>query len=285
MTGTGGLKRVSPSFVKNAKIPIPPLTEQRSIVSFLERETATIDAYIKQRKQEIAALQELRQAEIAAAVTRGLNPNAPMKDSEIPWMGEVPQHWEIKQLRHYLRLVSIKNKPNEQLLSVTREQGVIVRNIESKEENHNFIPEDLSNYKYVEAGRFVINKMKSWQGSYGVSKYNGIVSPAYFVCDLKHIDKDFFSIAIRSKAYVVFFNQMSKGIRVDQWDLSPIALKQIPFFEPPPAEQQQIVAYIEQCVQQIDNYIVALKQEIEQMQEYRQRLISDAVTGQFSINN
>ena len=261
----------------------PPLHEQQSIVTFLEKETANIDAYIKQREQEINTLNELKQAEIAEVVSKGINPDAQMKDSGIPWVGEIPEHWQCNQLRKYLKLVSIKNKPNEQLLSVTREQGVIVRNVESKEENHNFIPEDLSGYKYVKKGQFAINKMKSWQGSYGVSNYDGIVSPAYFVCDLNYINKDFFSLAIRSKAYVAFFTQMSKGIRVDQWDLSPIALKQIPFFEPPTTEQQQIVEYIELKVAKIEEYISIIKSEIERMQEYKQCLISDTVTGKIKV--
>lgn len=96
------------------------------------------------------------------------------------------------------------------MLSVTREQGVIVRDTESKEENHNFIPEDLSGYKYVEEGQLVINKMKSWQGAYGVSDYEGIVSPAYFVCDLDFSIKRFFSLALRSSIYISFFAQYSK---------------------------------------------------------------------------
>lgn len=273
------------NIIKKSTILLPPLPEQLSIVAFLEKATANIDAYIKQRQQEIIALNELKQAEIAEVVTKGINPNAPMKDSGISWIGKIPDHWQCNQLRKYLKLVSIKNKPNEQLLSVTREQGVIVRNVESKEENHNFIPEDLSGYKYVRKGQFAINKMKSWQGSYGVSNFDGIVSPAYFVCELNNINKEFFSWAIRSKAFIGFFTQMSKGIRVDQWDLSPIALKQIPFFEPPITEQQQIVDYIESKTSKIEEYIVALKSEIEQIQEYKQRLISDVVTGKVDVRN
>jgi len=285
VTGIREGQNINYELLRNQYLFLPPLPEQQSIVTFIEKETGNIDVYIKQREQEINTLNELKQAEIAEVVTKGLNPDAPMKDSGIPWVGKIPEHWQCNQLRKYLKLVSIKNKPNEQLLSVTREQGVIVRNIDSKEENHNFIPEDLSGYKYVKIGQFAINKMKSWQGSYGVSNYDGIVSPAYFVCDLNYINKDFFSLAIRSKAYVAFFTQMSKGIRVDQWDLSPIALKQIPFFEPPIAEQQQIVDYIELKVAKIEEYITVLKSEIEQIQEYKQRLISDAVTGKMDVRN
>lgn len=177
------------------------------------------------------------------------------KDTGIGWLPQMPKHWELGQLRKYIRLVSKKGFPEKQLLSVTREQGVIVRDTESKEENHNFIPEDLSGYKYVEKGHFVINKMKSWQGSYGVSAYEGIVSPAYYVCDLSFPNKVFFGWAIRSSAYVNFFAQHSKGIRVGQWDLSPIALKSIPFFVPPLAEQEKIVSYLESKTLSIDTYV------------------------------
>ena len=175
------------------------------------------------------------------------------KPTGIQWLPEIPEHWNIMQLRKYLSLVSIKGKGDKQLLSVTRENGVIERDIYNLEENHNFVPEDLNGYKYVTPGQFVINKMKSWQGSYGVSDYEGIVSPAYFVCDLNFPNKEFFSQAIRSRAYVDFFAQWSKGIRVGQWDLEPIALKSIPFFEPPIPEQNKIVAYLDKRITLIEN--------------------------------
>ena len=280
----GGLRQnLNYNELRKLSIILPPLSEQHAIVSFLEKETSQIDSYIKLKEQEVERLNELKQAEIAHVVTKGLDPDVKMKDSGIAWIGDVPEHWEVNQLRKYLKLISVKNHPNEQLLSVTRDQGVIIRDIESKEENHNFIPDDLSGYKFVEQGQFVINKMKSWQGSYGVSNFDGIVSPAYFVCELNNINKLFFSLAIRSITYVAFFAQMSKGIRVDQWDLSPISLKQIPFIEPPLNEQQQIASYIETKVNQIDTYISITKREIEQMQEYKQRLISDAVTGKIKV--
>lgn len=174
------------------------------------------------------------------------------KDSGIAWLPHVPAHWEIAHLRKYLSLVSIKGMGDKQLLSVTREKGVIERNVEDQEENHNFVPDDLSGYKYVQPGQFVINKMKSWQGSYGVSVYEGIVSPAYYVCNLDFPFKPFFSMAIRSRSYVDFFAQWSKGIRVGQWDLEPIALKSIPFFEPPVDEQKKIVDYLNEQITLIE---------------------------------
>ena len=83
------------------------------------------------------------------------------------------------------------------LLSVVRERGVILRDITNVDENHNFVPDDLSNYKVVHSGQFAMNKMKAWQGSYGISQHDGIVSPAYFVFDLNGVSGDFFHAAIR----------------------------------------------------------------------------------------
>ena len=275
---------ITQSILRRCKILIPPLEEQKKIVEYLSTKTSLIDAQQSAREKEIRLLEELKQAEIANVVTRGLNPDVPMKDSGIPWIGKIPAHWEISTLRKFLTLFSEKGHGDKQLLSVTRELGVIVRNTEDKEENHNYIPDDLNGYKLVKQGQFVVNKMKSWQGSYGVSNYEGIVSPAYYVCDLEFPYKPYFSLAIRSKAYIPFFSQMSKGIRVDQWDLSTYALKSIPFIVPPIEEQRAIVEYIERKNKAIDDIIANLRAEIDFLTEYKQRLIADAVTGQIKID-
>ena len=267
------------------KVVMPPLSEQRSIVTYLDKKSSLIESIIADKEKEIQLLQELKQKTIAEAVTKGLNPNVKMRDSGISWIGKIPEHWEMKQLRSFLTLFTEKGHGDAQLLSVTREQGVIIRDKDNKEENHNFVPEDLSGYKYIEKGDFAINKMKAWQGSYAVSDYCGIVSPAYFTCKLKGVNKDFFSRAIRSKAYVPFFTQYSKGIRVDQWDLNPNALKSIPFLLPPVDEQQAIVTYIDEKCQKIDTLITELQAEIDYLKEYKQRLIADVVTGQVNVQN
>lgn len=200
------------------------------------------------------------------------------KPSGISWIGEIPSHWEQSTLRKFLTLFSEKGHGDKQLLSVTRELGVIVRNTEDKEENHNYIPDDLNGYKLVKQGQFVVNKMKSWQGSYGVSDYEGIVSPAYYVCDLNFQYKPYFSLAIRSKAYIPFFSQMSKGIRVDQWDLSTYALKSIPFIFPPLEEQKKIVEYLSTKTSLIDALQSAREKEIRLLEELKQAEIANVVT-------
>ena len=162
----------------------------------------------------------------------------------LAWLGTIPDHWQVSKLRQILLPFSEKNHPDMPLLSVVREKGVIIRNVESKEENHNYVPDDLSNYKLVKKGQFTMNKMKAWQGSYGVSKYDGIVSPAYFVFNLKcDINRDFFNAAIRSKAYVNYFGQASDGIRVGQWDLSMARMKDIPLLVRPARSRIRLCAF------------------------------------------
>ena len=206
------------------------------------------------------------------------------KDSGIQSIGKIPNHWEVRHLRNFLTLFSEKGFGHSQLLSVTREKGVIVRDKENKEENHNFVPDDLSGYKHLYPGDFVINKMKSWQGSYGVSEYEGIVSPAYFTCKLKGVNPQFFSLAIRSKAYIGFFMQYSKGIRVDQWDLDPNSMKDIPFILPPQNEQLKIVPYLNESLSKIDEAIAQQQKMIDLLNERKQIIINNAITKGLDSN-
>ena len=200
------------------------------------------------------------------------------KDSGVDWIGQIPEHWELMHLRNFISLFSEKGFGDLQLLSVTREKGVILRDKNNLEENHNFVPDDLSGYKHVKVGDFVINKMKSWQGSYGISKFEGIVSPAYYTCKLSGVNPEFFSNAIRSKIYSAFFMQFSKGVRVGQWDLDSNAMKSIPFILPPISEQQAIAAYLDDETGKLDAAVEKLERMVEVLKERKQLIISKAVT-------
>jgi len=201
-----------------------------------------------------------------------------MKDSGVPWLGDVPVHWEVGKLRHLLRRVTERNRPDLPLLSVVREKGVIQRDTTSKDENRNFIPDDLSNYKVARAGQFVMNKMKAWQGSYGISRQEGIVSPAYFVFDVTRADGDFFHTAIRSRTYIPFFTQASDGVRIGQWDLAETRMKEIPFFVPSLSEQVAIVRFLDHADRRIRRYIRAKQKLIKLLKEQKQAKIYQAVT-------
>lgn len=207
------------------------------------------------------------------------------KDSDYQWIGNIPEKWNVQKLSSCLFPVSEKNRPSLPLLSITRELGVIERDIEDQDTNHNFIPDDLTNYKLLKKGQFGMNKMKAWQGSYGISNYTGIVSPAYFVFDLtKNIETEFFNWAIRSSLYVSYFGSASDGVRIGQWDLSKTRMKSIPFLIPSKNEQIAIVNFLDQKTAQIDQAIAIKQKQIELLKERQQIIIQQAVTKGLNPN-
>jgi type I restriction enzyme S subunit len=193
---TGLRKVINISSFNGMKLPIPPRPEQDQIVRYLDWKVSMINKYINAKKKQVELLKERKQAVINEAV---------INKSE---------NWTEIPLRQFLTPISERNQANLPLLSVVREQGVILRNINNYKDNRNFIPDDLNNYKVVHSGQFVMNKMKAWQGSYGVSAYNGIVSPAYYVFNLFCECIEFFHYAIRSRYYINKFAQYSIGIRI-----------------------------------------------------------------------
>lgn len=271
--------------LKRVSVLAPPVEEQEKMVNFLNWKVSTFNRLINNKKREIKEVSRMKHSLISDAVIHGVVPNAPLKYSGVKWLGNIPAHWTMVKLRQILTPVSVKNHPELPLLSVTREQGVIVRNVESKEENHNYIPDDLSGYKVVRKGQFAMNKMKAWQGSYGISDYTGIVSPAYFIFDVNFENLEYFHFAIRSKVYVNFFAQASDGIRVGQWDLQMDKMKEIPFIIPPAEEQIAIVEHVRAAMPKYDALIEKLEEEVKVLEEYKAKLIADVVTGKIDVRN
>lgn len=273
------------SVIRMKEIPflLPSRTVQNQIVRFLDWKASSINKMINVKRKKIRELEALKQSMVSSAVTQGLAPNAPKKYSGVKWIGDIPAHWVTVKLRKILNPVNTKNRPDLPLLSVVRARGVILRDVEDKEANHNYIPDDLSGYKVVKQGQFVMNKMKAWQGSYGISGYTGIVSPAYFIFEVAFDNLEYFHYAIRSKIYVNFFAQASDGIRVGQWDLQMDRMKEIPFIEPPADEQIAIVNYIKQMLPKYEDAIEKLTMEVDVLEEYKAKLVADIVTGKIDI--
>ena len=155
---------------------------------------------------------------------------------------------------------------------------MILRDTTNADENHNYIPNDLSNYKVVRAGQFAVNKMKAWQGSYGVSCQDGIVSPAYFVFGVFGLQAEFFHAAIRSRAYVPAFTRASDGVRIGQWDLSQVRMRGIPFLVPSVAEQTAIVRFLDHADRRIRRYLRAKEKLIAVLEEKKQAILHQIVT-------
>jgi len=278
------MPRTAVDDILNAQIPITSYQEQTQIANFLDRKTEQIGDLIRIKERRIELLQEQRTTLINQAVTKGLDPNVEMKPSGVEWIGEIPKDWDMIRCTHLFELKHIKNTSGEINLSVYRDYGVIKR--DSRDDNYNRVSEDTSNYKLVEPGDFVFNKMKCWQGSLGISEYRGIVSPAYTVCKPKKpFHGKYFHHLLRSYSYIQEFNRLSYGIRTGQWELRFEDFKDITVPCPSILEQAQIANFLDRKTQQIDDLTAAEQRKIELLKEYRQSLISEAVTGKIDVRN
>lgn len=201
------------------------------------------------------------------------------------WLGDIPSHWEEKSIRQITKVSSerLENR-NLPLLSVYREYGVILK--KSRDDNHNVESSDLSNYKVVYEDNLVLNKMKMWQGSLGVSKYNGIVSPAYIVCKIvdESLNVRFLHFLLRTAKYKTYYNQYSYGIRVGQWDMHYEDLKNMKVYIPPRTEQEQIVRFLDWKVSEINKLIGIKQKKISRLTELQKAVINETVTHGLNKN-
>lgn len=271
--------RVSSSDILKRFIPFPSEIEQQRIAEFLDRECGKIDGLKADIQAQIDTLEQYKRSVITEAVTHGLNPSAPMKDSGAGWMPLIPLHWKADKLKFHLRQRGIKNQIDKQVLSLYREYGIVPK--DSRDDNHNVTSEDVSDYRYVRVGDFVVNKMKAWQGSVAVSDYEGIVSPAYFVYEFSDdlINKRYFHYLMRNKTYATEFRRLSGGIREGQWDLPSEALNNTIILLPPLDEQQEIADYLDNKCAEIEQIIADKKSQIETLDGYKKSLIYEYVTG------
>lgn len=275
-------KEISANSFSNCKLPCPDKCEQEKIASFLDERCSAFNCLISDIQSQIEALEEYKRSVITEAVTKGLDPDVEMRDSGIAWVGDIPAHWLVEKVKFHLQRNEPRNPGDKQVLSVYREYGVIPK--DSRDDNHNVTSEDTSNYKYVVPGNLVINKMKAWQGSMGVSEYEGIVSPAYFIYKFtdNQIMPKYLHYLFRS-CYKDEFRRISGGIREGQWDLSPYEFSNTLLLIPPTDEQNRIVSYIDARISEIEFAITEKKQQIETIEEYKKSLIFEYVTGKKEV--
>lgn len=203
--------------------------------------------------------------------------NREMKNSNIPWIGYIPASWTTCHIKQIMRNKSIKGYPNETVLSLYREYGVVPK--DSRTDNHNITSEDTSNYKFVEIGDFVINKMKAWQGSMAVSDYQGIISPAYYICRFVSNDvcKRYIHYLLRNETYKTEYMRLSSGLRVGQWDLNIEDFLRIQMVLPLYAEQKAIADFLDKKCNEIDELVALQEKMIEELKAYKQSVITEAV--------
>jgi type I restriction enzyme, S subunit len=201
------------------------------------------------------------------------------KPSGVKWLGDVPSHWDVQALRAVTQLKSDRNRPDLPVLSVYREYGVIRK--DSRDDNHNATSLDTSTYKVVQPGDLVVNKMKAWQGSMGVSAHEGIVSPAYITCATKseQVLPGYLHYLLRSSSLIGVYNSLSYGVRVGQWDMHYEDFKQIRIPLPPTDEQDRIVKFLNKKIAEIDDTIAQKERLIELLFEQRAAVITKETRG------
>lgn len=263
----------------------PPLNEQKAIALYLDSQTTKIDKLIAKKERFIELLQEKRTALISHTVTKGLNPDVPMKDSGIEWLGDIPEHWETVPLRAVLkeRLEYNNGRKTENILSVLKNIGVV--NYEDREASGNKKSENIEQYKIVYPRDIVVNRMNLIFGSVGISEYHGATSTEYYVVKPKHkeISPEYFAYIFCNSSFQKSLVGIGKGILFHRMRIYYEEFKKIPLPYPPLIEQKEIASYLDTQTTKIDILIDKTKESIEKLKEYRTALISAVVTGKIDV--
>lgn len=206
------------------------------------------------------------------------------RDTGIEWVGAAPSHWSVQKLKTLVARKTETGKPEETVLSLYRDYGVIPK--DSRSDNYNRTSDNTDSYRVVAKDDLVVNKMKAWQGSLAVSTHDGIISPAYFVYRItdSQIYPRFLHYALRNPSYIPEYKRLSGGIRPGQWDLSPEAFSQVLFLIPPYSEQVTISEFLDEKTAEIDSLIEKTEKSIVLLEEYRKSVISEAVTKGLDVD-
>ncbi|EOL8878501.1 restriction endonuclease subunit S [Enterobacter mori] len=271
--------------VETSPLLLPNCDEQLHISLFLDHETAKIDNLIKKQQQLIELLKEKRQAVISHAVTKGLNPNVPMKDSGVKWLGKLPSHWQALPTKRLFRLVAEPAEINNdyELLSVYTAIGVAPRkDLEPKGNKAS----TTDGYWKVRQGDIIVNKLLAWMGAVGFSNYDGVTSPAYDILrKVKDINPKFYHYLFRLELTQREFKRWSRGIMEMRLRLYFEELGRIIMPVPPRQEQDVIVEEIEKIEHQYSQLENIASHQIDLLKERRTALISAAVTGKIDVRD
>lgn len=264
------------------EVSLPSLPEQRAIADYLDREMAKLDSMIASKERLLELLAEKRQALIGSVVTRGLNPDAPLNDSGIPWLGQIPAHWEPTRAAWLFRDRDERSEPDLPLLEVSINAGVVLR--EFSGDRIEGTASDFNTYKVARKGDIVFNKMRMWQGAVGVAPEDGLVSPDYTVAvPTGPLLSEYAGLLFRTEMFSAECARNSHGIVWDRLRLYWEGFRDIVVPVPPLSEQRAIVAYINKETGKLDALKQATGKTIGLLKERRDALITAAVTGQINV--
>lgn len=277
----GGVRKIlNYDELSKSKIILPSISTQTRIIKFLDKKVSQIDDISKKIQQEITDLEEYRKSIITKAVTKGLNPNVPMKDSGIPWIGKIPQNWKIIKGKYLFRLLSKPVKKDDQVITCFRDGQVTLR---VKRRTTGFTMSDQEiGYQGIDKGDLVVHGMDGFAGAIGISDSRGKGSPVLNVLDSNQ-DKKYMMYCLRATAQLGVFQALAKGIRVRSADTRWSTLANLKYAIPPQSEQANVVNYLSNNSYKLNAIIQAKKDLVEKLNQYKQSIIYEYVTGKKQV--
>lgn len=283
-----GAKLLNQDLIKNAKIFLPPLSEQQSIASFLDAKTKPIEAIISKREKQIELLEEMKSAIISRAVTKGLNPNAKMKDSRVEWIGEVPEEWELIKTSLLFRLIGSGTTPSKNGTNYADEG---LHWLQTGDLNDGYIS-DTSKYitelavqensalTLFSKGSLVIAMYGATIGKIGILDIDSYTNQACCVLGKgKGINTKYAFYAYHAGKEALINESRGGG----QPNISQDIIRHFIIPVPKLFEQRAIASYLDTETSKIDARIAKHRKQIALLQEYKQALITDAVTGKIDV--
>lgn len=278
------VKHIYPDELRTLLFALPTRAEQAAIVRFLDWANGLLERAIRAKRKVIALLNEQKQAIIHRAVTRGLDPSVPLKPSDIPWLGDIPQHWEVLRSKYVYREIDVRSATGQEThLSMSQRFGLIPS---SQIEAKRLVSESYVGAKLCQRGDLVLNRLKAHLGVFALAPEPGVVSPDYTVLrPAREVDERFFEAVYRTPACRVELRQRAKGIVQGFWRLYTDDFYDIRVPVPPVDEQKHVMAQLDIDLSGVNAAISRLEREIELLREYRTRLVADVVTGKLDVRD
>ena len=266
--------------MKKITIPTPPLPEQQRIADFLDTKCAEIDALTADIQTQIDTLEQYKRSVITETVTKGLNPDAEMKDSGIQWIGDMPAHWGVIRGKYILCYMQKPVRENDGVITCFRDGEVTLRS-NRREDGFTMSDKEIG-YQGIDVDDLVIHGMDGFAGAIGISDSRGKASPVLNVLDTDQC-KRYIMYYLRSMAYSDVFLALATGIRVRSCDLRWNKLAELSYPVPPLDEQNAIVKHIDSVLSKADAVIADKKAQLATLDEYKKSLIFEYVTGKKEV--
>lgn len=281
----GGVRKIlNFNEFKKYYIPLPDLNEQHHIVDYLDTKCSEIDATAEDIQKEIALLEEYKKSVITEAVTKGLNPDAEMKDSGVKWLPKIPKHWKVIPSKYLFANSDIRRQTGDEQLTASQKYGIITQKDYTAKENAQIVlaTQGLEKWKHVEPNDFIIS-LRSFQGGLEMSKITGCITWHYVVLKAqKKVYHKYYKWLFKSARYINALQGTCNFIR-DGQDLRFSNFALVPLFELPLEEQQQIADYLDTKCSEIDTLIADKKRQLDILTDYKKSLIYEYITGKKEV--